>query len=349
MDSWTNTRDIDETYGLESHARQGALSGGAATRRYLDTTARVWKLLLIPLLLLPVAAVGVGIVTGGSASTSADVWVGQSATAQLAWLSPLASPAADAAGELNQFLQTYQFDQAVAQHAPSYWAKAASKPNRKIWIKQSLSKTVHVQTHGSNLIQISYQDKNTTTGIQIIRAMLKVGSNEIARLAHQQAMITETRYAAEEKTDRSRLEHYSAQLGAYANRHDIPSGKIASASLTDPTLSSLYQSVQSAEVDLRNAVRLHSAAVSPAVGPTLVIIDGPSTAAPTLTKKTLILDLGMGLALGILLASAYVVISTGKDQSIRRPYEVPVMVGLDVLAVLPRTAFTDDYATASGL
>jgi len=301
----------------------------------MDTWLRSWPLVVIPMVILPLAAIGVAIKAGGTASVSADVWAGQASTAQLAFSSPYTSPAADASGELTQLLQTRRFDLAIAHMAPLYWRATSSKPDRSAWIVQDLSRNISVQTKGSNLLHISCKEKNPLIGLQLIRAVLRAGSHEIARLSQQQAEIAVSRYTKQAQAARAQLNLYAHELGSYLRKSHLTTRQIGGAALTDPKLANLYQLVQSAQLDVRNANQSIAAASQPPARNPLVTIDEPSSAAAGVTKKTLLLDGGIGLVLALLLGAGFVVVATARDHSLRREYEVRQVVGLDVLTVLP--------------
>ena len=65
------------------------------------------------------------------------------------------------------------------------------------------------------------------------------------------------------------------------------------------------------------------------------IVDPPSPAASSTSKKTLLLDFGVIFAVALLLSGAFIVVRTALDRSVRYPDEVPELLGLPVLGIVP--------------
>jgi capsular polysaccharide biosynthesis protein len=107
---------------------------------------------------------------------------------------------------------------------------------------------------------------------------------------------------------------------------------MAAQSLFDPAFATLYQAVQSAQVDIDNADQQVSQATSQTAGNTFLVYDPPSTVWASLSKKSLALDLVIGLVVGLLLSGAFIVGTTAFDHSLRYAHEVPDLLGVPVLA-----------------
>jgi capsular polysaccharide biosynthesis protein len=69
----------------------------------------------------------------------------------------------------------------------------------------------------------------------------------------------------------------------------------------------------------------------------LRIADPPSPASSTSSKKKLLLNLGIVFAVGVLLGGTFVVARTALDRSVRYGDEVPKLLGLPVLGIVPYT------------
>jgi capsular polysaccharide biosynthesis protein len=71
------------------------------------------------------------------------------------------------------------------------------------------------------------------------------------------------------------------------------------------------------------------------LGSSIQVIDPPSAEPSQTSKKQLLLDVGIGLIAGLVLAGAFVVWMTAIDRSLRYPEEVAQLLGIRVLASTP--------------
>jgi hypothetical protein len=126
--------------------------------------------------------------------------------------------------------------------------------------------------------------------------------------------------------------------------HGVDAANLGVLLASDPTLASLYQQNKNdhdAVVSLQGQVTALQELID--LPPTVVNQDGfiqmdPPSFVGVSNRKTILLDLGITVALGFLLACAFIVLMTALDRSIRRPEEVPQMLALPVLAVVPHGA-----------
>lgn len=331
-------QDFDENTG-ESYSddppRAARRPGG---RRYIDTFFRHAWICLLPVFVFPLAALGVVKETGKTATVGANVWVNQYSTKHLSYSDPLATPAANVAAALLQLLQTTSFDLQVAKESPLYWATVAGRSDADVAAVTDLSGHVTVATNGPDLVSVTYIHKQGSVGIQLMQNILKEAPREISRLNQQQAASSIALYQHEKKTVQKHLASATRDLGSYVKKHHISPSQMAEQALFDPTFATLYQAVQSSEVALQHTDDLLSQA-SPQLssGSTIQVIDSPSLRPSSTGKKTLVLDMGIGLVLGLFLSGLFVVWKTASDPSLRNPQEVEELVGLPILACVPYT------------
>jgi hypothetical protein len=310
-------------------ALQPAKHGGG--KRYLDTFFRHWVIALIPVLVLPMAGVGLALKNRGNTVASTNVWVNQVSTKQLGYSDPLATPATNTAAALTQLLQTESFDVLVAHGSPLYWQTVAFKPNRNALVVTDLSKNVVIVPKGPDLVNISYSSKQPSTGIELLAAILKQAPRQFAQLNQHQAATTIAFYTRRRKLGQALLTRSTKALGSYMKKHRLHASEMAAQSLFDPAFATLYQTVQSAQVDIDNAEQQISQATSQSAGTTFQVYDPPNSVQASLSKKSLVLDLVIGLAVGLLISGAFVVGATASDHSLRTVQDVPDLVGLPVL------------------
>jgi len=320
--------ELDRTLPRPQPAKRG---GG---RRYVDTFFRHWIIALIPVLVLPVAGAGLALSNRGNTVASSNVWVNQVSTKQLGYADPLATPASNTAAALTQLLQTESFDVLVAHGSPLYWNTVALKPNRNALVVTDLSKNVVILSNGPDLVNISYSSKQPSTGIELLAAILKQAPRQFAELNQQQAASTVAFYTHRKKDAQTRLAHATKALGSYMKTHHLHATEMAAQSLFDPAFAALYQAVQSTQVDIDNADQQISQATSQSAGNTFLVYDRPSVVQASLSKKSLALDLAIGLAVALLLSGAFIVGTTALDHSFRYADEVPDLLGVPVLAAV---------------
>jgi hypothetical protein len=301
-------------------------------RRYIDAFFRHWVIALIPVLVLPVAGVGLALKNRGNTMATSNVWVNQVSTKQLGYADPLATPASNTAAALTQLLQTESFDVLVAHGSPLYWNSVALKPNRNASVVTDLSKNVVIVPKGPDLVNISYSSKEPSTGIELLAAILKQAPRQFAELNQHQAASTVAYYTQRRKDAQTRLAHATKALGSYMKKHHLHAAEMAAQSLYDPAFATLYQAVQSTQVDIDNADQQISQATSQSAGNTFLVYDPPSVVQASLSKKSLALDLAIGLAVGLLLSGAFIVGTTALDHSLRYAHEVPDLLGVPILA-----------------
>jgi capsular polysaccharide biosynthesis protein len=268
-----------------------------------------------------------------------SLWVNQDSVKQLSYADPQATPASNAATALTQLLQTAAFDMRIAQESPLYWSTVRPKANLQATVVDDLSKKVKVVANGPDLIGVSFSSKYRQMGVQLLQSVLKEAPSEIARLNQLQAASTVAYYTKQKAAAQKRLDRLTQQLAAYLHAHNISPSQMAAQALFDPKFAQLYQGVQSAQEDVRNAnQQLAQVASAEGTGSSIQVIDPPNEVISPVSKKTLALYFAIGFLVGILLSGAFVVITTARDKSLRYADEVPDLLGVPVLATIPFSA-----------
>ncbi|MBV9280906.1 MAG: hypothetical protein JOZ41_12560 [Chloroflexi bacterium] len=287
--------------------------------------------------MLPIVALGVVKITKGGATTTANIWVSQDSVKNLGYADPLVPPSTNATAALTQLLQTLSFDLRVAKESPLYWkALVASTPYPNVAVVPDLGRNVKIAANGPNLVSISYSSKLPAVGLQLVQSIVNEIPREIGRLDQQQATSSVALYTRQEKDAQKALVQSGQQLQAYMAQHNISPQQMAAQSLFDPKFAALYQAVQTAQTDLRNAQQQIAQLTSPAaLQSTVQVVDPPSAIVAATSKKTLIMYLGIGLIVGLILSGAFVVMTTARDHSLRYADEVPDLLGLPVLTSVP--------------
>jgi uncharacterized protein involved in exopolysaccharide biosynthesis len=292
---------------------------------------------MIPVVALPVAAFGVAHVVKGNATIIANIWVSQDSTQHLPYVDPLSTPAMNVASALQQLLQTASFDVKVAQESPLYWATVVRVKDRDVKIVSDISKKVVPAAVGPDLVAITYTNKDGPTGVQLLKNILTDAPREIGRLNAQQSSSTVSYYQHQLSVAQKQLNKATTALGMYSRHHHISSADMANRTLVDPTLASMYEAVQSGQVAVHNAAQQLSQVSTPNnLGNSIQVIDAPNAQLPQTSKKQLAMDLGIGVVVGLLLSTIFIVSMTAADRSLRYPQEVTALAGLPVLVSTPR-------------
>ncbi len=311
--------------------------------RYAYTLSRFWWLLLIPVLVLP-AVEGMSVRhTGSGFVASMNIYVQQTAASNAAaGASPWLTLAQVEAANINQWLKSPTFCLNVAQGSPLYNKELSLLPYPKQTATTDLQLNVQAMPAGDNLVTISYSSQYPALAMQVVQSVLTNATASMQMSSSRVASVNKAYYQSQ-LYNAEATEHDSAQqLAAYMQQHGITSTNLQTEVASDPTLATLYsqdQSNQQAVTTLRQKVQ---AVVSQnSVPATLVnqdgyyIADQPTVAYISASKKKEYLSIGIAFALGLLLAGAFLVVMTAVDRTFRRGVDVPVILGLPVLAVVP--------------
>ncbi|HXT36730.1 MAG TPA: hypothetical protein VN837_14235 [Chloroflexota bacterium] len=311
--------------------------------RYFYTFSRFWWLLIIPVLVLPAAEyiqvrhAGAGFVASmniyvqataaSSATTSGNTW---STLAQIE------------AADINQWLQSPTFCLNVAEGSANYSKLLKVSPDPKQAATTDLQKNVSVTATGDNLVSIAYSSQDPALAVQVVQSVLTNATISMQRSNGRVASVNKAYYQSQlynaEATERTSAQ----QLAAYMRQHGVTSTNLDAQMVSDPTLALLYNQDKANQQTVSTLRQNVQAVVAQSSLPaTLVNQDGYYIADPasatyvSQSKKKELMPMGIALVLGLLLAGAFLVVMTAVDRTFRRPADVPFLLELPVLAVVP--------------
>jgi hypothetical protein len=305
-------------------------------KRYADTFFRSWLVALVPIFVLPMAFYMILRGSTNQVPVSAHIWVDRSSIQQIGDTDPYASSAQNMTNYMNQLLQTSAFDLTVAKMSPLYGQQFPAQMQRDGVMAQGVRQNMQVAPLGSDLLIVTFMNKNGLVGEQVVRGFLSAVPQEI-RLLSKQTAVKALQYDKSQLKDAQRtFDSYAGKMRSYLKSHHISAAGIDAQRLIDPKFASLYLAVQSAQSNVQSAQQQASLAVNQrAVSGTIRVIDPPGVGSVKSSKKKTLLNLIVGFAFGLLLSATFIVVRTALDRTVRFVDEVPVFFGLPVLGVMP--------------
>ncbi|MGI8968677.1 MAG: hypothetical protein ACR2GA_06205 [Chloroflexota bacterium] len=305
-------------------------------RRYLDTFQRLWFIVLVPILVLPIASVLWARSQPTKQAVTANIWVDQTSARLVGNGNPYITASGTVSSYFTELLRTSSFDLSAARAAPLYWRPLAHRPNAKDLVQADLSKQVQAQSGGANLVTLTYQTTAGAAGKQLLRSVLREAAHHISGYYQQGLLKNKTALEAQLKQTRSQLATASTHLSAYLTKHQLTPQDVPSQELADPHLQALTQAVQSNQSSVKGyQQQIATLSGASALSGAFRVVDKPSAAASATSKKAQILPLGIGVLLGLLLGLGFLVARTAMDQTLHFADEVPMLLNLPVLAVVP--------------
>lgn len=308
-------------------------------RRYTQTFLRYWTIAILPILLLPIGSLLL-LKSPPTAYGVANIWVDQSSLQQLTYVNQGLTPAQNMASYLNQLLLSPSFDMRVVAKSPLYFRQIPASVSQATVVTADLSTNAAATANGPNLVTITYTTKDLATATQVVRGILAQAATETAQLSQQQAIKNIAYDAKQVKNARSHYAAAASSLGAYMSAHHIGSSQVDLRQLSDPNLALLYQSVQGAQAAESSAEQQLAAANTQeqqAIQNSFRVIDPATIKVAATSKKQEISRLAIPLVLGLLLGAGFIVFRTLRDHSLHSVDEVPLLLGLPVLTVVPFT------------
>lgn len=310
-------------------------------RRYAETFFRYWLIALAPIVVLSLAGYVVVKDTPKTLQATAKLWVEPTATNSIA-NNQFETPAQSEQDALGQLLQLSSFDWAVAHGSPLYMQVLSKQLVPRDYLGTDMRRNVQLTAGGTNLLYVSYtyNSKNWQLGPQVVQSILNTALNQSQLLNQQQVASSITYYKYQLQVAQQQLNQSSRVFSKYRAAHHISFAELTPQMAVDSTLASLYQQVQADQAsvsDIRQklaALQLQSTAASAAGQSGLSVADPPSIAVVSSKKKEL-MNLGIYLMIGLLLGGGFVVGKTIMDRSLRYADEVPEVLDLPVLAVVP--------------
>lgn len=310
-------------------------------RRYVDTFLRFWPIVVLPIVILPAVVFDMSRSTPHTWYASMNVWVDDNSVKQLTYSNQYNSPAQNVASYLGQLLQIRSFDVDVAKHSPLYWRTLQVTGYPEVYAVADLPHNTQIAPVGDTLLAIQYANTNPTVGVQVVRELVS-RADHLTQFLNRQAASTSLATLESQLGDaRRRANDAVKRFNDYLAAHQISRNDVLAQQEYDPTLAALNQQWQSAQADVLNfsaqidKLRLQQRqAGSPTATSIFRTFDAPAVSRAS-SRKKLVFDLVIALAVGLLLGGGFIVVKTALDRSIRYADEVRALVGLPVLATLP--------------
>ncbi len=309
-------------------------------KRYLETFFRYWLIVLVPIVALP-AVEGFNLrhvphQVFASLNIYTETPMGNSDPTN-----SFMTPAQIEQATINQWLQSPSFCLSVAKSTPRYARLLASSPDPLSQASGDLSTNVQVTTKGDNLVTIGYTSADPQLAMQVVKSVLDRATVSSQSLKLKQASGSKSYYNYQLYLAQAQERDSARKLTAYMQEHGITSDNLVAQLASDPTLAGLYDQNKNDHdnvTSLRGKIQALSAQTS--VPTTVVDQSGYILADPpqyytVSSRKKLLMGVGVALALGLLLSITFMVLLTALDRSLRQPEEVPIMLELPVLAIIP--------------
>lgn len=312
-------------------------------KRYLDTFFRYWPIVMMPVIVLTIGQFALIRHAPRTITTSMNVLVEDLVTGTNIDGSQWNTPAQNQAANLTQWLQSPSFAMAVAHGSPIYSRMLRKVANPSTVAFNDLSAHIVVAAKGYRLLGISYTTTapNWQEATQVVMSFLVTVREKLLSLGKQAAAAETAYYTAQLRSSQSQLRNSTQQLSDYMSKQGISTDQLLTQLPDDPTLETLYQQNETNQASVASIQQKLSAyaAQSTSSGSAndqsgLMIVDMPSTVVLSNTK-TMLMDLAIAFVLGLLLGGGFLVVKTATDRTIRFADEVPALLYLPVLAIVP--------------
>jgi len=318
-------------------------------RRYLDTFLRYWYIALLPVIVLPLAVYRLDNKETRTQTAYASQYIraSQSVLGSLTIYNSGQTPAQNEAAIISQFVHDPSFDQIIASTTPTYAQALARRGSAGPDAVTDLSSNVQVSALGYDLVSVSYS--SDTGDPRVAQAVLgSVLAQADQQTMQQQAGLYNEQLVTLNKQQtavKKRMSLDDKALLVYLRRKHFgfTSDAIAQHAFYDPTLSGLSQQVQTDQGRINSIVgtvedtqgKLDALGPSTPGGQSTFAFDiAPQGTIVHGVNKRLIALL-VALALGLLLGGGFVVLRTALDRSLRFVDDVPQLLELPVLGVVP--------------
>lgn len=313
--------------------------------RYADTFFRYWLIAIMPIIVLPLAAYATLVRHAPeTVVASVNLWVQQNAAGSMTSYNQWNTPAQNESAILDQLRQTTGFDRAVAAGSPIYRSTLAKMPayQRDDAVVSDMLKNLQItsQANWPILINVSYTSKDWQLAQQVILSFINVARSRVQDMNQQQVTQNLQYYRGQLQNAVQSQARSAKALSDYLTKYGIDPSEVSARLDYDPTLATLYKQNQSDQqnvIDVQTQIaKLQEQTVSSsdqAQSP-FEVLDSPTIIGIS-SKKTQIMNLAIALILGLLLGGGFIVFKTAMDRSLRYAAEVPGLLELPVLAVIP--------------
>ncbi len=336
--------------------------------RLLETFFRHRLLLLGPVALVMVGAMGWVLIQPQTYDSSARVWVERQTLVPDPNSNPYLTPAQEQAGVLSELLSTKYFDAKVGQRSPLGDAIRAGAANGGGGIGTHLARALGLASQPRQLTDAQVNDQVYSTivsstivipsGPEIITVTYRDGNPEMAALVAQAIVnqfIDETLsndrvqgdaavafYTSQMKQAQADLsvadkavDDYLLANPSQRGANAIPDARMLQLRRDDDAAHQRLQSVQ----DKLDQARLNRAALDQSGVSGIRVLDKAETPTqPSSIKKVVLQAFGIGLVLAVLILVVGVLALTWLDSTIRRPQEVETILDLRPVGSVPRVS-----------
>lgn len=303
-----------------------------------------WR--LIPLLLVPIVLGGaIAFLLPRTYQSTARLLAGQryavlGATGLESDLQ--SSPAMTQAAALTDLLQTRTFCLDVANQTdlPNHIGVVRSEKNQlQDALYNEISTHVQVTTIGYRLYEVSYENKNPTVAMQVVKAVVAEFDSVSSSQATAEGEQLINTYQGQLKAAQQQADNTTQAAAEYLRDHNLTS----ITAQADPQYQLLAQQAEQARSALAsvqaniNSVNQQLAMLNNQNGSLFSVIDTPIVPdKPESRTKTLLMVSGIGLAIGLLACIGYFLILVRLDQSVYSAAELPAVAEYPVLIQIPR-------------
>jgi len=275
--------------------------------------------------------------------SEATIWVLR-ASSEMAATSPddpnatiIQTAASQQADLLNQLLQTRSFLRDVVRQTSLRTALAAAPDETKFL--GGIQKSFHVQTHGNNLLTVSFAAHDAPLGPEMVNAVLAVRADRVAEASTTFTTITNTLYQKQFQVAQAQAVDAQRALDEFNGSHPGALSDIEEHLKAQLRLALDYAQIRLG--DLRG--RIDQAALAPAIlsvsGMEFQVVDQPRVEiSPRGGTRPAAMIGAVAIAAGFALAALLVVIGTLLPAHVAGPADVSRLAPARLFAAVPRVA-----------
>lgn len=311
--------------------------------RYVDCFFRYWLIVLIPIIVFPLVEGMQLRHTVHQIYASFNIYVQpsvMSANSANSWM----TPAQVEQTNISQWLQSPSFCLSVAQGSPLYARLLAHAIDPQNQAGNDLTRNVQVSPRGDNLLTIGYTATNPQLAMQVLTSLLDKATTRTVALQARQTALDKSYYEYQLHSAELQERDSAQKLSDYMQAHDINNGNLHDLLPSDLTLATLYQQNVSDRQNVTNLqAKINDYGVQSSILTSAVdqkgyfVADPPSYSVVSSSKKKELMSLGIALLLGLLFGGGFLVVLTAMDRTARYAQEIPGMLGLPVLAIVPQS------------
>lgn len=322
--------------------------------RYLEMLFRYWIRFAVILFLLPVPASVGTLIAFRTVQATTNLWVEDptymgsnvNSTTLSGWNQYL-TPAQNQAGQLDQYLQTQSFLNAVGDELDKSGVGSASERNKLI---TSIPLNMHTTTTGSNLLTIKFSCDHASYCTAVLSATIATFQSRLADVLKAQEQLSTSFLQAQLTDARQRADTSQGALDKYLSAHPEINIVLNPQQAANPELNRLMTQAQQ---DRDQVTQLQSqlgvaqftfAAADRFIETNTKVVDPPSVTSGGLlgdgssVKRAAVVWLA---AFGV--GGAYLVLLVWMDKTARDTKELVHRLDVPILATVPRLSASEAF------